>query len=165
MIPHHHFSSESGATQMRFQRLIFAVILACGVTACAKNITGVTHAPPPLAYVRYINAVSDTFAMDFRPVDYIQYSQPFLNVAYRGLGDGNYQGYSAGPRHIDVFLDPSPSGVTIAVDPNVVKTVMDSAMVTLTAGQYYTVVHVGNARTGAAVKEQLWIIQDALPNQ
>ena len=27
---------------MRFQRLIFAVILACGVTACAKDITGVT---------------------------------------------------------------------------------------------------------------------------
>ena len=50
---------------MRFQRLILAVILAAGVTACAKDITGVTHPAPPLAYVRYVNAVSDTFNMDF----------------------------------------------------------------------------------------------------
>jgi hypothetical protein len=150
---------------MRFQRLIFAVILACGVTACAKNITGVTHAPPPLAYVRYINAVSDTFNMDWRAVDQVEYSQPFLNVAYRGLGDGNYQGYQAGSRHIRVFLDPAPTGVTIAVDPLIVSTVMVDTTYTFTAGAYYTVVHVGNARAGASVKEKLWIIPDALPTQ
>ena len=165
MIPHHHFSSESGATQMRFQRLIFAVILACGVTACAKNVTGVTHTPPPLAYVRYINAVSDTFAMDLRAVDQVEYSQPFLNVAYRGLGDGNYQGYQAGSRHVRVFLDPSPANNGVAVDPVVVSTVMVDTTYAFTAGTYYTVVHVGNSRAGAAVKEKLWIIQDALPAQ
>ncbi len=150
---------------MRFQRLIFAVILACGVTACAKNITGVTHPVPPLAYVRYVNAVSDTFNMDFRAVDQVQYSHPFLNVAFRGLGDGHYQGYQAGSRHVRVFLDPAPSGVTIAVDPLVVSTVMVDTTFTFTAGAYYTVVHVGNARAGAAVKEKLWIIPDALPTQ
>jgi hypothetical protein len=150
---------------MRFQRLIFAVILACGVTACAKNITGVTHAPPPLAYVRYVNAVSDTFNFDFRAVDQVQYSQPFLNVAFRGLGDGNYQGYQAGSRHVRVFLDPAPTGVTIAVDPTIVSTVMVDTTFTFTAGAYYTIVHVGNSRVGAAVKEKLWIIPDALPTQ
>jgi hypothetical protein len=150
---------------MRFQRLIFAVILACGVTACAKNVTGVTHAPPPLAYVRYINAVSDTFNMDFRAVDQVEYSQPFLNVAYRGLGDGNYQGYQAGSRHVRVFLDPSPSNNSVAVDPAVVSTVMIDTTFAFTAGAYYTVVHVGNSRAGAAVKEKLWIIPDALPTQ
>jgi hypothetical protein len=150
---------------MRFQRLIFAVVLACGVTACAKDIVGVTHAPPPLAYVRYINAVSDTFNFDFRAVDQVTYSQPFLNVAYRGLGGGNYQGYQAGSRHIRVFLDPNPSGGTITVDPAVVSTVMVDTTYTFTAGTYYTIVHVGNARTGAAVKEKFWIIADALPTQ
>jgi hypothetical protein len=162
MIPHHHFSSESGATQMRFQRLIFAVILACGVTACAKSVTGVTHTPPPLAYVRYINAVSDTFSMDLRAVDQVTYSQPFLNVAYRGLGDGNYQGYQAGSRHVRVFLDPSPANNGVAVDPIVVSTVMADTTYTFTAGTYYTVVHVGSAR---AKTTKLWIIQDALPTQ
>ena len=150
---------------MRFQRLIFAAILACGVAACAKNVTGVTHAPPPLAYVRYVNAVSDTFAMDLRAVDQVLYSQPFLNTVYRGLGDGDYQGYQAGSRHIRIFLDPSPPNTTVPVDPLIVSTVMIDTTLTLTAGTYYTLVHVGGARAGSAVKEKLWVITDALPAQ
>ena len=150
---------------MRFQRLFLAVILACGVTACAKDVTGVTHAPPPLAYVRYINAIPDTFAMDFRAVDQVTYSQPFLNTAFRGLGDGNYQGYQAGSRHIRIFLDPSPSSTQEAVSVAVASTIMVDTTYTFTAGTYYTLVHVGGARAGSPVKEQLWIIQDALPTQ
>jgi hypothetical protein len=150
---------------MRFQRLIFAVVLACGVSACAKDVKGVTHPAPPLAFVRYVNAVADTFNMDFRAVDQVSYSMPFVNTQFRALGDGNYQGYQAGSRHIRIFLDPNPpSGVT-TVDPAVVSTVMVDTTVTFTAGVYYTLVHVGNARTGAAVKEKLWIITDALPTQ
>jgi len=150
---------------MRFQRLLFAVILACGATACAKDVVGVAHPAPPLAYVRYINAVPDTFNLDFRAVDQVQYSEPFLDVAFRGLGEGNYQGYQAGSRHIRVFLDPNPSGVTVAVSPTVVSTVMVDTTFTFTAGTYYTIVHVGGSRAGAAVKEKFWIIQDALPTQ
>jgi hypothetical protein len=150
---------------MRFQRLIFAVILAAGVSACAKDVQGVTHTPPPLAYVRYVNAVSDTFNMDFRAVDQVDYSQPFLNTAFRGLGDGNYQGYQAGSRHIRIFLDPNPANNTVAVDPAVASTVMVDTTFSFTAGTYYTLLHVGSARAGAAVKEKLWIIADALPAQ
>ena len=150
---------------MRFQRLIFAVVLACGVSACAKDVKGVTHPNPPLAFVRYVNAVPDTFNMDFRAVDQVSYSMPFVNTAFRGLGDGNYQGYQAGSRHIRIFLDPNPpSGVT-TVDPAVVSTVMVDTTLTLTAGTYYTLLHIGSARTGAAVKEKLWVITDALPTQ
>lgn len=150
---------------MRFQRLIFAVVLTCGVSACAKDVTGVNHPAPPLAYVRYVNAVPDTFNMDFRAVDQVSYSMPFVNTAFRGLGEGNYQGYQAGSRHIRIFLDPNPpSGVT-TVDPAVVSTVMVDTTVAFTAGTYYTLLHVGSARTGAAVKEKLWIITDALPTQ
>jgi hypothetical protein len=150
---------------MRFQRLIFAVILACGVSACAKDVTGVTNTPPPLAYVRYINAVSDTFNMDFRAVDQVSYSPPFLNTLFRGLGDGNYQGYQAGSRHIRIFLDPAPPNTSAPVDPAVVSTIMVDTTVAFAAGTYYTLVHVGSARVGAAVKEKLWIITDALPAQ
>jgi hypothetical protein len=150
---------------MRFQRLILAVILACGVSACAKDVTGVTNTPPPLAYVRYINAVSDTFNMDFRAVDQVSYSPPFLNTLFRGLGDGNYQGYQAGSRHIRIFLDPNPANNTVAVDPAVASTVMVDTTFSFTAGTYYTLLHVGSARAGAAVKEKLWIITDALPTQ
>jgi hypothetical protein len=150
---------------MRFQRLIFAVILSCGVAACAKDVTGVTHPAPPLAFVRYVNAVSDTFNLDFRAVDQVAYSQPFLNVAFRGMGDGDYQGYQAGSRHIRVFLDPNPSGGTVAVDPTVVSTVMVDTNFTFVAGSYYTIVHIGGARAGSAVSQKFWIINDALPTQ
>jgi Domain of unknown function (DUF4397) len=150
---------------MRFQRLIAAAILACGVSACAKDVQGVTHTAPPLAYVRYINAVPDTFNMDFRAVDQVTYSQPFLNTAFRGLGEGNYQGYQAGSRHIRIFLDPAPANNTVAVDPTVASTVMVDTTVAFTAGTYYTLLHVGSARAGAALKEKLWIITDALPTQ
>ena len=148
---------------MRFQRLLFAAVVACGVSACAKDVVAVTHAPPPLAFVRYINAVPDTFNMDFRAVDQVTYSQPFLNTAFRGLGVGNYQGYQAGSRHIRVFLDPNPSGPTVAVDPVVASTVMVDTTFTFTAGTYYTVLHVGHAR--APSTEKLLIIADALPTQ
>jgi hypothetical protein len=150
---------------MRFQRLIFAVILACGVSACAKDVQGVTHTPPPLAYVRYINAVSDTFNMDFRAVDQVEYSQPFLNTLFRGLGEGNYQGYEAGSRHLRIFLDPNPTARTDGVDPAVVSTVMVDTTLSLTAGTYYTLLHVGGARTGAPVKAKLLVLTDALPTQ
>ena len=146
---------------MRFQRLLSAVIVACAVTACAKDVTGVTRSLPPLAYVRYIDAVADTFNMDFRAVDQVAYSQPFLNVAYKGLGEGDFQGYQAGSRHIRIFLDPNPPNTTVAVNPAVVSTVMVDTTLTFLAGNYYTLVHVGNARTGAAVKEHLWVINDA----
>jgi len=148
---------------MRFQRLLFAAVVACGVSACAKDVVAVTHAPPPLAFVRYINAVPDTFNMDFRAVDQVTYSQPFLNTAFRGLGVGNYQGYQAGSRHVRIFLDPNPSGPTVAVNPAIVSTVMVDTTFTFTAGTYYTLVHIGHAR--APSTDKLLIITDALPAQ
>lgn len=145
---------------MRFQRLIFAAITACAVSACAKDITGVTHAPPPLAYVRYINVVADTFDMDFRAVDQVAYSPPFINVKFRGLGDGDYQGYQAGSRHIRIFLDPAPANNTVAVDPAVVSTVMVDTTYSFTAGVYYTLLETGSAR---AKTQKLVIRTDSFP--
>ena len=151
---------------MRFKRLIFAVILACGVAACAKDVTGVTHTPPPLAYVRYINAVSDTFNMDFRAVDQVdllpavpqrRVPRPWATATIRGIRPARVTFASSSI--------PTRRNNTTAVDPTVVSTVMVDTTYTFTAGTYYTLVHVGNARTGAAVPEKLWIIQDALPAQ
>jgi hypothetical protein len=149
---------------MRFQRLIFAVIVGCGVSACAKSASDVTQAPP-LAYVRYVNAVSDTFNMDFRAVDQVTYSQPFINTPFRSVGAGNYQGYQAGSRHIRIFLDPASASGTATADPTVSSTIMVDTTVNFTVGAYYTLLQVGGARVGAKVKQKLWIIADALPTQ
>ncbi len=146
---------------MRVQRLILGAIFACGVSACAKTDT--TAPAPPLAYIRYINAVSDTFNMDFRAVDQIAYSQPFINTPFRSVGAGNYQGYQAGSRHVRVFLDASSSST--AIDPVIGATIMIDTTYTFVANSYYTIVHIGNARVGAKVKQTLWIIADAFPAQ
>jgi hypothetical protein len=146
---------------MQFQRLMFALIVGAGVSACAKGASDVTQVPP-LAYVRYINAVSDTFNMDFRAVDQVTYSQPFLNTAFRSLGEGNYSGYQAGSRHIRVFLDAASNGT---LDPSVSSTIMVDTTFNFTVGTHYTLLHIGGARVGAKVKQKLWIIADALPTQ
>jgi len=129
------------------------------------DVTGTAHPPPPLAFVRYINAVSDTFNLDFRAVDQVSYSQPFLDVPFRGLGGGNYQGYQAGARHIRVFLDPNPSDPTVGVNPAIVSTFLVDTTYTFTAGTYYTILHIGGSRAGSVPAEKLWIITDALPAQ
>ncbi len=150
---------------MRVSRILIGLIGLIGVQACTADKTGhpTTTTNPPLAYIRYINAVSDTFNMDFRAIDQVEYSQPFLNVAFRALGDGNYQGWQAGSRHIRVFPDMNITTSGVAIDPNVVSQIMIDTTFTFTAGQYYTVIHTGFYRSGVSPKAGLWIIPDATP--
>ncbi len=151
---------------MRVSRFLLVVAGMIGVQACTADSTGhpTTFTNPPLAYIRYINAVSDTFNMDFRAIDQVEFSQPFLNVAYRGLGDGNFQGWQAGSRHIRVFPNMSITTSGVAVDPLVVSQVLIDTTFSFTAGQYYTIIHTGQYRAGG-VKAKLWIINDAQPAQ
>jgi hypothetical protein len=64
-----------------------------------------------------------------------------------------------------VFLDPNPTGGTVAVDPTVVPTVMVDTNFAFVAGSYYTIVHIGDSRAGSAVTQKFWTINDALPTQ
>lgn len=157
MTKHPHLFSGSGASQMRIQRLVVATLALLGVAACSKDKAG--HATgaliPPLAYVRYLNAVGDTLSLDFHPIDQIEFSQPFLAVPFRGMGLGSYQGYQAGSRKIRVFPNSTDLATTSAF---LVDTTLN-----LTAGTYYTILHTGFARAGQAPKQGLRVIEDALP--
>jgi hypothetical protein len=117
------------------------------------NPTNVTN--PPLAYVRYFNALGDTLGTDFRPIDQITYSTPFLATPFRGLGLGGYQGYSTGARHIRVFPNSFDINVTS-------KPFLDTTF-TFDAGLYYTVVHAGYTTTGVQPRQGLWIMVDTFP--
>lgn len=141
---------------MRFPRILFALLPAVALTACSDisgNATGANN--PPLAYVRYFNAVGDTLPLDFRPIDKIEYSTPFLAVPYRAIGIGNYQGYEAGARHIRVF----PNSLDFATT----SSILVDTTVTLTAGTYYTFLHTGYARAGANPKQGLIVRTDTFP--
>ncbi len=142
---------------MKFPRIAFIASAAMALAACTGDPTGnpQTHTPPPLAYVRYYNAVGDTLPLDFRPIDDIEFSQPFLATPFRAQGLGGYQGYETGSRHIRVF----PNSTNLATTTSVL---FDTTM-TLTAGVYYTFMQVGYARSSATPKQHMWVTVDTFP--
>ncbi|HVT40506.1 MAG TPA: DUF4397 domain-containing protein [Gemmatimonadaceae bacterium] len=141
---------------MRFSRKLLAVLSAVAVAACSDtNKKGIVAVNPPLAFVRYFNAVGDTLPFDFRPIDQIEFSTPFLAVPYRAIGLGNFQGYEAKSRHIRVF----PNSLDLATTSSVI---FDTTM-TLTAGSYYTFLHTGYTRTGASPRVSMTVMTDVFP--
>lgn len=144
---------------MRFQRQLLIALATTVVAACAKDVKGVSNVGdiPPLAYVRYLNAVNDTLGTDFRSIDHLTYAQPFLATPYRAMGYGGYQGYAAGSHHIRVF----PNSTNIAVTSS---WFVDTTL-TLTANTYYTIVHVGLGSGTGAAKQGLLVIPDTFPAQ
>ena len=147
---------------MRIARIGLVGALLLGAAACqTEDGSAVSATIPPLAFVRYINAVPDTNNLTVRWVDQLDFSpQTFVNVAFRGMGQGGYQGLEAGSRHLRVFThDPALAGnVGGAVTAQLADTTF-----TFVAGQYYTLLHLGYARTGQVPAQQVLIINDALP--
>jgi hypothetical protein len=136
----------------------FVVIIAVGaLAACSADPSGspTQHAVPPLAYVRYYNAVGDTLPLDFRPIDQIEFSAPFLATPFRAQGLGGYSGYSTGSRHIRVFPNSTDLATTTSV--------LADTTLNLQPGVYYTFTHVGYARSTASPKQKLWITIDTFP--
>jgi len=142
---------------MRSLRFGFAAFSLLALGACKDDQSGTPSGAviPPLAFVRYFNAVGDTLALDFRAIDQIEFSQPFLAVPFRAIGLGNYQGYQAGSRRIRIF----PNSTDIAT----AQAFLVDTTLQLTAGTYYSVIHTGFARAGSTPKQGLRVITDALP--
>ncbi|HYW31339.1 MAG TPA: hypothetical protein VE869_07515, partial [Gemmatimonas sp.] len=69
---------------MRFRSLVALTggLLAAG--ACKDDVTGVKTELAPAALIRYVNAVPDTSALDFRFVDGdVEQSPQFPGVTFR----------------------------------------------------------------------------------
>ena len=114
---------------------------------------------PPLAFVRYINAVPDTLNTTVRFIDQIAFTpQTFVNVPFRGQGQGGYQGTEAKARKFRVFTadftNYTPEGNT----PLLVDTT-----ITFEAGKYYTLLHTGYARTGSTPRQRIVVLEDNIP--
>jgi hypothetical protein len=103
--------------------------LGAGVlTACTPEAVTETE-DIPTAGVRFVNAVPDTFAVDFRPVDIVENST-FYSVAFRNTTLLAYKNARAGSRHFRIFQ----SGIT----PEIASVVVKDTTVTLEAGKRYT---------------------------
>jgi hypothetical protein len=141
---------------MRLHRLITSFISMAAGAACKgdQHLSAMGSNTPPLAYVRYFNAVPDTLPFDFRPIDQVLYSTPFLAVPFRAEGRGNYLGYQAGSRHIRIF----PNSTDLATTSSIIE---DSTL-TLSAGVYYSFIHTGHARAGGVPRHSLMVLTEPI---
>ena len=145
---------------MRYTRIFTFAAVAFGLAACSEPSNEPKLAKlPPLAYVRYINAIPDTLNTTVRFQDQVEYSpQSFVNVAFRGLGAGNYQPTEAGNRKFKVF---TADAVNWSVAGN--TQVLQDTDMSFEAGKYYTVLHAGFARPGGSPAQHLVQMVDDTP--
>jgi hypothetical protein len=134
---------------MTVKSVWMAFLLGAAVAACSKDTAGVLQTPPPLAGLRYFDAVPDTGFMDFRVVDVVSYAPNTVRASFRTGGNPQgitttfpppYLSVQAGTRHIKVFLD--------STDLATASTVMFDTTVTFTEHHNYTFILYGSARSG-----------------
>ncbi len=134
---------------MTAYRVFALCIVAWGAAACGDDELG---PPPPIGALRFVNAVADTGAMDFRVIDVVGDAPQFLENTFRSATP--YQAVEAGSRHLKVFMTPSRSDTLVGA-----PTVWDTTF-TFAAGTNYTVVMTGFARSGSTPALGMQIIQD-----
>jgi len=139
---------------MRRFKFGFAFACAVGLAACSGDAGKVFYATPGQnAYIRFVNAIPDSGAQDWRFVDLVEGSPTIQGLSFRGIWPGaTYQAATAGSRHLRVFqssLDPTFADPTKS-SPAIVSTVFIDSTVSLTAGTHYTIVAVGSLRSHTA---------------
>lgn len=144
---------------MRIARNFLLGALAFSAAACTSTDLGPTTPDiPPLAFVRYINAVPDTLNTTVRWIDDVEFTpMTFVNVAFRGLGQGGWQGLRAGERDLRVFTYQQNTNNFPAAGNTVI--LVDTTF-NFVAGRYYTMIHAGFARTGSTPAQRLIIVED-----
>ncbi len=139
---------------MRFLRYLpLAALMFVG--ACDQEATITNVARPPLAYIRYVHAVPDFGATDFKFVDAVEYSPSYANSTFRTVGI--YQGVRAGSRNWKVFRNSSNIAET--------QQVLAEGTTNFEAGKYYTILHRGFAVAANGTPAQgIVLIEDVRPD-
>ena len=146
----------------RFFPLSMLCLAVGAASACSTPDQIVATEDIPTAGVRFINAVPDTNAMDFRFVDIVE-SNAHYKIGFRngpstvggvtGSAQIEYKNARAGQRHFRIFLDDT--------DPLVASFVLKDTTVTLEAGKLYTALMWGTARTGGM---KLLFYEETIPD-
>jgi len=143
---------------MHFTRVLVAGLAVAGMTACDSDPVSKTVLPEPFSSIRWVNAVSDTVAMDFRVVDYpSNASEP--NLPFRA-SSGNWRNLPPGAHHIKVFFTNTTAAGT---DVSVVSQVFVDTTLTFDVGKKYTIVHYGFTKAGATPRNRLIVVEDVPP--
>lgn len=143
---------------MRFPRVLQVGSALLAMSACSDDPVSTIVTPAASGAIRWVNAVSDTVAMDYRFVSYpSNASEPSL--AFRSHS-GNWRIIPEGSHQVRVFF----TNTTAAGDaPSIVSQFFVDTSLALAAGKKYTAVHYGYMKAGASPKHRLILIEDVLP--
>jgi hypothetical protein len=135
---------------MRLSRFGFLCAAITAIVGCSSE--DITNAAlPPLAGVRYINALADTSAVDIRMVDQVEWSATANGLNFRqGI---EHQPTEAKARHIRVFSFASRN-------VGVVQQVLVDTTITFTENTKTTLLLTGSSRTNTA---HFVVIDDGSP--
>ncbi len=134
---------------MTWYRVGLACLVGAALAACSDTKQGVLQPDEPVAYLRYVNVVPDTGAVDFRIVDIVGDAPSAGAATFRTGGYPSgiptnflppHQRVAAGARQIRVF----PS----STNPQVTSQYLLDTTVTFQQGVYYTFYLTGSARSG-----------------
>src|SRR3954471_19647356 len=89
---------------MKSFKLALLAAAAAALTACGGDAGPTTPAKVPMGFTRFVNAVTDSGAMDWRFVDVIENSPTAFGLNFRQTFPGTgYQATGAGARHLRIF--------------------------------------------------------------
>ncbi|MDP9200344.1 MAG: DUF4397 domain-containing protein [Gemmatimonadota bacterium] len=143
---------------MRFNRMLLATFSVLVVAACSSDPVSREVSPEPFTSIRWVNAVPDTVAMDYRIVDVpSNASEP--NLPFRS-SSGNWRNLPPGAHQIKVFFTNTTAAGT---NVSIVSQVFVDTTLTFDEGKKYTIVHYGFAKAGATPKQRLIVIEDTPP--
>jgi hypothetical protein len=136
---------------MRHGRISLVLISMALVSACRGDKgAGFTANNGPIAYTRFVNAVSDSGDQDWRFVDQVEGSPVAFGLKFRGSFPGtSYQLTSAGSRHLRIFQT--------STDIIETQKVFFDTTYNFVAGTHYTIIAAGTLRDHAA---KLYILED-----
>lgn len=141
--------------RMRSLRLPFVALpLAAAALAACRSDTITSENRPPLAGVRYINAVNDTGRVDIKMIDQLEYSANTIDgaggIVFRA--GTRYFPTEAKARHIRVFSFQDSSIATVGQ-------VMVDTTITFVPNKNYTLLLVGSARAAVGAADRMRFVQ------
>jgi len=121
------------------------------LAGCSSDATTVFNANNgPTAYIRFVNAVPDSGAGDWRFVDQIEGSPTAFGLAFRSMFPGSgYQLLAAGNRHLKVFQT--------STDIQQTQVVWFDTTFNFVANTHYTLLAAGNLRDKSA---KMYVLTD-----
>jgi hypothetical protein len=136
---------------MKLQRFVLLGLIAATAVACSDDTGPTVTQYPPSAAVRFVHAAPDTGILEIRWTDQLSGSPYYPQFNYRAIT--NYQAVEVanGTRTFRAF--PAMSN-----DIGVVTQVVFDGTLSLTAGEYYTVLLHGPAREG---RTGITVLQDS----